>query len=110
MRSNAFTIYTLLLTAFWASYLPSPAVLTKGVSRGVIDVADARAPDQGAEAITEKNWHQHLKIRAIRQIVSSVNAGLKKGTFKTSERRFEYCDDQHFTLRRIACDSKGVVA
>lgn len=92
---------------FWALYLLSPAVLPKDVSR---DVADAPAPGQGAEAITEKNWQQHPKIRAIRGIVSSVNAGLKKGAFKTSERRFEYCDDQHFTLRRIAHDSKGVVA
>ena len=96
--------------AFWASYLLSPAVLPKDVLRDVTDAADSHAPDQVAEAITEKNRQQHPKIRAIRRIVSSVNAGLKTGTFKTSERRFEYCDDQHFTLRRIARDSKGVVA
>ena len=95
--------------AFWASYVPSPVVLPKDVSRDVIDVG-TRALDQGAEAITEKNWRQHPKITAIRRIVSSVKAGLKKGTFKTSERAFDYCDDQHFTSRRIARDAKGNVA
>ncbi len=56
--------------------------------------------------ITEANWQRHPKIRAIRRIVSSVNAGLKKGTFKTAQRKFE-CGTG-LEVRRIARTSKGV--
>jgi hypothetical protein len=61
-------------------------------------------------AITEANWQRHPGIVAVRKIVRSVNAGLKRGTYKTARREFESCPDQYFTLRRIARDTKGVVA
>jgi hypothetical protein len=66
--------------------------------------------DQRTEEITEANWQRHPKITAIRNIVRSVNAGLRKGTYKTARREFESCPNQYFTLRRIARDAKGVVA
>jgi hypothetical protein len=64
---------------------------------------------QGTE-ISETNWQQHPQIRAIRKIVTAVSAGLKNGSFKTQQRKFESCADQYFTLRRIARDAKGAVA
>lgn len=61
-------------------------------------------------AITKANWQRHPKIAAIRNVVRSVNAGLKKGSYKTARREFESCPDQYFTLRRIARHSNRVVA
>jgi hypothetical protein len=60
-------------------------------------------------AITEANWQTHPKIKMIRQLVSSTNHGLKSKAFKTSERRFDYCNDAFFTLKRIAREAKGEV-
>lgn len=65
---------------------------------------------QDADEITEANWRQHPKIKAIQKIVSSVNAGLKKGTFKTAQRKLQCEEVPYFTLKRIARDSKGAVA
>lgn len=69
----------------------------------------AGALGQRGEPVTEANWRQHPQIRAIRDMVSSVDAGLKKGIFKTSERRFDYCEEGYDSRRRISTDAKGVV-
>lgn len=65
---------------------------------------------QDTKKITEANWQQHPEIRAIRRIVRSVDASLKQGNYKIARREFEVCPNQYFTVRRIARDSKGVVA
>ena len=99
----------LLLAAFCGSSLPSPSALPKSVpvTLDIADVAAAPAPGQKSQAITEKNWRQHPKIVAIRKIVSAVDAGLKQGSLKISQRKFE-CGNGPL-LRRIARDAKGVV-
>lgn len=64
---------------------------------------------QDPDAITSVNWQQHPKIKAVRSVVESVNDGLKKGAFKISVRKFQYCEPYEDTLRKMAVDSKGVV-
>jgi hypothetical protein len=59
---------------------------------------------------TEANWLSHPKIKAIRGMVKTTRSRLKRKSFKVSERKFESCQDQFFTLRQIARDSKGVAA
>jgi WD40 repeat protein len=71
---------------------------------GDVESVDSATPSR--DEIPEANWQRHPKIIAIRKIVGSVNAGLKKHSFKTSERKFESCPDTFYTLRRIARDSK----
>jgi hypothetical protein len=99
----------LLVVAFWGSNLPSPSTLPNSVpvTLDIADVAAVHALGQKPEAITEKNWRQHPKIVAIRKIVSAVDAGLKQGSLKISQRKFE-CGNGPL-LRRIARDAKGVV-
>jgi hypothetical protein len=64
---------------------------------------------QGRE-ITAANWERNPQIIAIRGIVGPINAGLKSGAYKTSEREFNNCEGQFFVIRRIARDSRGAVA
>jgi uncharacterized repeat protein (TIGR03803 family) len=71
--------------------------------------AHALPRDLTPAQITESNWVTHPTISSIRKIVGLVNAGLKKGLYKTSKREFESCGDQYYTLRRLARDSKGNV-
>src|SRR5260370_24771778 len=99
----------LLLVGFWGSNLSSPCTLPKSapVSLDIADVGAVHALGQKSQAITEKNWRQHPKIVAIRKIVSGVDAGLKQGSLKISQRKFE-CGNGPL-LRRIARDAKGVV-
>src|SRR5689334_17322946 len=61
------------------------------------------------EKITSSNWQRHPKILQVRAVVNSVDAGIKKGSFKISKREFEYCESYEDTMRRIAVDAKGVV-
>ena len=61
------------------------------------------------EKITASNWQRHPKILQVRAIVNSVDASIKKGSFKISKREFEYCESYEDTLRKMAVDSKGVV-
>ena len=61
------------------------------------------------EKITASNWQRHPKILQVRAIVNSVDAGIKKGSFKISKREFEYCESYEDTMRKMAVDSKGVV-
>lgn len=64
---------------------------------------------QESRRITQANWRRHPKINAVRRVVESVNAGLRKASFKTTKRQFEYCEPYEDTLRKIAIDSRGVV-
>jgi len=57
--------------------------------------------------ITEKNWQSHPEIIQIRRIVNTIDNGLKRRSFKISQREFEICDDQYFTRWRIARNAKG---
>ena len=93
---------TLLLLTCW---LPGRASLFSKAYVGSLDPPQT----QSSVAITEANWQQHPKIRPIRKMVSAINIGLKNGSFRSSQRRFESCGDQYFTLRRIARDAKGSV-
>lgn len=95
----------LLMVALWGVSLPSQSALPR--SRFVSLNIAMHTPGQKSEVITEKNWRQHPKIVAIRKIVSAVDAGLKQGSFKMSQRKFE-CGSGPL-LRRIARDAKGVV-
>lgn len=61
------------------------------------------------EKITASNWQRHPKILQVRAIVNSIDTGIKKGSFKTSKREFEYCESYEDTMRKMAVDSKGVV-
>lgn len=61
------------------------------------------------EKITAANWQRHPQILQVRAIVNSVDAGIRKGSFKISKREFEYCESYEDTLRKMAVDSKGVV-
>ena len=102
---------TLLAIAFGGSYLLSTLTspTTASLSHTALSrAAEARALGQGTEAITEANWQRHPKIVAIRKVVSAVDAGLKRGAFKISQREFEECWNGD-TSRRIASDAKGVV-
>ena len=52
---------------------------------------------------------EQAKIREIRKLVNSVDRGMTKGIFKTSQKRFEDCEDGYEVYRRITVDAKGVV-
>jgi hypothetical protein len=67
------------------------------------------ARTQESQRITQSNWQQHPKVKAVRQLVQSINAGLRKAAFKTSKREFDYCEPYEDTLRKIVVDSRGVV-
>jgi hypothetical protein len=69
----------------------------------------AKTLAQDADTVTSQNWHQHPKIKAVRSVVESINAGLKRGALKISVRKFEYCESYEDTLRKMAVDSKGIV-
>jgi hypothetical protein len=61
---------------------------------------------QSNDEINDKNWTTNPKIVAIRKIVNSDNAAVRKGTFKTEHR---ICEEGWFSRLRIARDSKGIV-
>ena len=82
---------------------------TTTVGYNIVGAARTDTLDQRAEEITEANWQQHPKIRTIRNMVSSVDAGLKKGIFKTSQRKFDWCDEGYEVLRRMDVDARGIV-
>lgn len=63
-----------------------------------------------ASEITEANWQRNPQIMAIRGIVGPINAGLKSGAYKTSERDFKNCENAFLVVRRIARDSTGAIA
>ena len=69
----------------------------------------AHARDVSQNQLTESNWHSRPSISNIRKIVASVDAGLKRNSYKTAKREFESCGDQYYTLRRIARDSTDTI-
>jgi len=75
----------------------------------VIVVNKTFARTQESERVTQANWQRHPKIKAVRQLVQSVSAAVRKSSFKTSKREFEYCEPYEDTLRKMAVDSRGVV-
>jgi hypothetical protein len=102
---------TLLLIAFWGSHLVSSAALPTIIAPSFAPMShESEAEPLGQDnEITESNWRRHPKILAIRNTVQSVDAAVKKGILKTSQRRFEYCDEGFELLRRMAVNPKGVV-
>ena len=102
---------TLLLIVFCGPYNWPPANSRMILTPANLSTTHLTKTQPGQEtSITEANWRRHPKITAIRNIVRSVNAGLRKRRYKTARREFESCPNQYFTLRRIARDAKGVVA
>ena len=89
----------------------SPTKHVHSQARAICSVflVEENALAQEPGAITAANWRQHPKIKAVRSVVESVNAGKAKGAFKNSVRKFEYCEPYEDTLRRMAVDSKGIV-
>jgi predicted SPOUT superfamily RNA methylase MTH1 len=64
------------------------------------------ATAQSQDEINDKNWQNHPQIIAIRRIVNSTNAEIKRGAFKTEHR---ICEEGWFSRLRIARDSKATV-
>jgi hypothetical protein len=104
MRLNA--LLSLVLSGLFF-LLPANASAKAGFSS--IKNPRSVAGAQSSDPITQNNWRRHPKIKTIRQVVESVNAGIRKSIFKTSKRVFEYCEPYEDTLRKIAVDSSGLV-
>jgi hypothetical protein len=69
-----------------------------------------KAQERGArDELTQANWQQHPKIKAIRAIVQTVKTGLDSKAFKVQTREFEYCEPYEDALRSIARDARGRV-
>jgi hypothetical protein len=92
---------TALFLALFGTVLAFP-------SSGLRTIPAQPAAPQKSE-VTKSNWQQNPEIIAIREIVAATDAALKSHAFKTSERRFEYCNDAQLTVTRTAHDSKGAV-
>jgi hypothetical protein len=124
MRSHRTIVVVIVITAITLAL--APRFLAKAHNRhttgtavgrmttrfrsGLIEV-ESPAPtavNEPLQELTETNWQQHPKIVAVRSIVAAVDAGLKKGTFKVSQREFDSCWNGD-SRRRIAHDAKGVV-
>jgi hypothetical protein len=65
-----------------------------------------KADDTGPATVANS---KEAKIREIRKLVNSVDLGMSKGIFKTSQKRFEDCEDGYEVYRRITVNTKGVV-
>ena len=73
---------------------------------GLISATGMQVRVLAQKEIKHKNWQNNPKIVAIREIVYSVNAEVRKGTIKTEHR---ICEEGWFSRLRIARDSKGNV-
>lgn len=104
MRLNA--LLSLVLSGLF--FLP-PANASAKAGFSSIKNTRSVASAQGSAPITQNNWQRHPQIKAVRQVVESVNAGIRKSIFKSAKRVFEYCEPYEDTLRKIAVDSIGVV-
>lgn len=99
---------SLLVVLLGFSVFRAP-IISSAMVRASQTLSDATGLAQDEDTITSKNWSQHPKIKMVRRIVESINAGLKTRAFKTSVRKFEYCESYEDTLRKMAVDSKGIV-
>lgn len=59
---------------------------------------------QSENEINDKNWQANPKIIAVRKLVNSENAEIKKHTYKTEHR---VCEEGWFSRLRIARDAHG---
>jgi len=64
---------------------------------------------QSEEEVADKNWRRHPKIVPIRKLVTAINAGLQRGSFKTAQRKFNCEEVPYFTLLRVARNARGAV-
>ena len=104
MRLNAFL--SLVLSGL---FFPLPADASANAKFPSIKNPRSVASEQSSAPITQNNWRRHPQIKAIRQVVETVNAGIRKSIFKSSTRVFEYCEPYEDTLRKMAVDSSEVV-
>src|ERR1051325_4999577 len=101
-KSSATSLFLMLAFLFsMAVFILCPTISICAVAASILA--------QDTDTVTSQNWQQHQKIKAVRAVVASINAGLKRGAFKISVRRFEYCESYEDTFRKMAVDSKGVV-
>ena len=101
---------TLLLTVVCGPHNCPPASSRTILTPARLSTTQLTKTEPGQEtSITEANWQQHPKIISICKIVNSVDAGVRRGIFKTSQKRFEDCEGGYETYRRMAVDRKGVV-
>ena len=101
----------LLAVAFGGAYVVAPGALPTVASSPSPPFygSAAKAIVQGTE-VTAANWRRHPKISAIRNVIRSVNASLKRGRYRTEQREYSTCQDHYFTRRMIARDAKGTAA
>jgi hypothetical protein len=96
-----------LVPSSWISQPPGSSVLNTKTAVSIVSGA-AHSFAQESDEITSANWQQHPKIKTVRSLVDSINAELKKGGFKISVRKFQYCEPYEDVLRKLAVDSRGV--
>ncbi len=84
------------------------AALVSGCLTVLISGA-AGAGEKGLSAggpLTNENWQQDVRIKAIETIVQGVNAGITNGSIVTTKRLFEYCQPYGVVERIIAKDGQ----
>ena len=106
MNPTSIAPWFLLLMMGVVSAIATPTDLPAVVAVAPQSQASEDQSGNAGEVISDKNWQKHPKIIAIRRIVNSDNAGVRKGAFKTEHR---ICEMDWFSRLRIARDSKGIV-
>jgi len=102
------TIGLFLLSVFLLTLLVT-VTAPRRVHADILSCGEESFRERQATPVTKTNWNTHPSIVAIRQLVNTVNAGLKSGKYKTSKREFESCGDQYYTRRQVARNAKGVI-
>lgn len=102
---SRFVLLWTLVGALLSLSVGSPRVL----SSTPITHSFRASVQEPAGEITKSNWRQHPKIKAIRAIVQSVDAGMKGQSLTVKKRAFEYCEPYEDAARSIATDSIGRV-
>ncbi|HEV2827866.1 MAG TPA: hypothetical protein VGW76_09710 [Pyrinomonadaceae bacterium] len=90
-------------------HLTLPACVATLLLSGVCGVTYSSPPLYSlaySTKITEANWRSHPKIKAIDQVVKSIDLGLKKRVFKSYSRSLD-CGDWS-EVKRIARNSNGI--
>lgn len=103
-----------ILVSTWSVNMTRIAVLSLLLTMGVFSAIAVNGLQTGVSArtvqfkdeINDKNWQTHPRIIAIRRIVNSANAEVKRRAFTTEHR---ICEEAWFGRLRIARDSKGTV-